>query len=80
MFENAIEALFRRDFKLAEGVIEKLSEVHRLEKEAVLLTQHIKNDEIVNLRLLIESVRRTGVCEATYLEVVLNLNVESVLG
>lgn len=79
MFERSVEALFKHDFKLAESVIEKLSQVHKLEKEAVLSTQTIKNDEIVNLRLLIESVRRTAEYASDISEVVLNLNVESVL-
>jgi phosphate uptake regulator len=79
MFENSVEALFKHDFNLAESVIEKLSQVHKLEKEAVLSTQTIKNEEIVNLRLLIESVRRTAEYASDISEVVLNLNVESVL-
>lgn len=79
MFECSMEALFKHDFNLAETVIEKLSLVHKLEKEAVLSTQTIKNEEIVNLRLLIESVRRTAEYASDISEVVLNLNVESVL-
>jgi phosphate uptake regulator len=79
MFENSMEALFKHDFNLAEGVIEKLNQVHKLEKEAVLSTQISKNEEIVNLRLLIESVRRTAEYASDISEVVLNLNVESVL-
>jgi phosphate uptake regulator len=79
MFENAMDALFRHDFNLAETVIEKISQVHKLEKEAVLLSQNTKNEEIVNLRLVIESVRRTAEYASDISEVVLNLNVESVL-
>ena len=80
MFENAIEALFKRDFNLAESVIEKISQVHKHEKEAVLESKNIGVEEIVNLRLLIESVRRTAEYASDISEVVLNLNVESVLG
>ena len=80
MFENAMDALFRRDFNLAETVIEKIGQVHKLEKEAVLSTQNVRTEEVVNLRLLIESVRRTAEYASDISEVVLNLNVESVLG
>lgn len=80
MFENAMDALFRRDFNLAESVIEKLSQVHKLEKEAVLMMQNIKTEDAVNLRLVIESVRRTAEYASDISEVVLNLNVESILG
>ena len=79
MFENSMEALFRHDFNLAESVIEKISQVHKLEKETVLCSQNAKIEEIVNLRLVIESVRRTAEYASDISEVVLNLNVESVL-
>ena len=79
MFDNAMDALFRNDFNLAESVIEKISQVHKLEKETVLYLQNAKTEEIVNLRLVIESVRRTAEYASDISEVVLNLNVESVL-
>jgi phosphate uptake regulator len=79
MFEKAMEALFRHDFNLAESVIEKISQVHKLEKETVLFSQNAKPEEVVNLRLLIESVRRTAEYASDISEVVLNLNVDSVL-
>ena len=79
MFESSMEALFKHDFNLAESVIEKLVQVHKLEKEAVLCSQNAQVEEIVNLRLLIESVRRTAEYASDISEVVLNLNVESVL-
>jgi hypothetical protein len=50
-----------------------------LEKETVLCSQNVKIEEIANLRLLIESVRRTAEYASDISEVVLNLNVETVL-
>ncbi len=79
MFENSVESLFKHDFNLAESVIEKLSQSHRLEKEAVLRLPASKVEESVNLRLIIESVRRIAEYASDISEVVLNLNVESVL-
>ena len=79
MFEDAMEALFKHDFDLAECVIEKLNQVHKVEREAVLFSQNAKIEEIVNLRLLIESVRRTAEYASDIAEVVLNFNVESVI-
>jgi phosphate uptake regulator len=80
MFENSVEALFKHDFNLAEGVIEKLSQVHKLEKETVLCLPTTNVEESIDLRLIIESVRRTAEYASDISEVVLNLNVESVLG
>ncbi len=79
MFEQSVEALFKHDFNLAESVIEKLSQTHKLEKEAVLRLPSSKVEESVNIRLIIESVRRTAEYASDISEVVLNLNVESVL-
>ncbi len=79
MFESAVEALFRRDYNLAEDVIEKLEQIHQLEKDAVLSSHAVKIDEVPNVRLLIESIRRTAEYASDISEVVLNQNVESVL-
>ena len=79
MFESAAEALFRHDYYLAESVIEKSGQIHKLEKDAVLFSHNVKIDQIPNLRLLIESIRRTAEYASDISEVVLNLNVESVL-
>ncbi|MFB3889348.1 MAG: PhoU domain-containing protein [Candidatus Bathyarchaeia archaeon] len=80
MFEEAIAALFKRDFKMAEAVIEKIAQVHKLEKEAVLSSHSVPSEDVASLRLVIESVRRTAEYASDISEVVLNLNVESVLG
>ncbi len=79
MFESSMDALFRRDFKLAENVIEKIGQVHKLEKESVVSSQSVNIEEAVHLRLIIESIRRTAEYASDISEVVLNLNVESVL-
>jgi hypothetical protein len=79
MFENAVEALFGHDYNLAESIIEKITQVHKLEKDTVICSQNVQIDQIPNLRLLIESIRRTAEYASDISEVVLNLNIESVL-
>ncbi|NWF87334.1 phosphate uptake regulator PhoU [Candidatus Bathyarchaeota archaeon] len=78
-FEDTIDSLFKHDFNLAESVIERAKEIAKLEKEAILLSQKIEIEEIASLRLLIESVRRTAEYASDIAEIVLNLNIESVL-
>ncbi|MEM3441472.1 MAG: phosphate uptake regulator PhoU [Candidatus Bathyarchaeia archaeon] len=80
MFEDAIESLFKGDFNLAETVIEKIPQIVKLEKDAVLASHEFGVEEIANLSLLIESVRRTAEYASDIAEIVLNLNVESVIG
>ena len=78
-FEDAIDSLFKHDFNLAENIINKTKEIAKLEKEAVLSSQKMEIEEIASLRLLIESVRRTAEYASDIAEIVLNLNIESVL-
>ncbi len=79
MFDSSVEALFKHDYNLAESIIEKIPQVQKLEREAVLCSQTAKIEEVANIRLIIESVRRTAEYASDISEVVLNLNVESVL-
>jgi phosphate uptake regulator len=79
MFENAIESLFKRDFSLAESVIEKARDIACLEKEAVMFSQKISAQEAASLRLIIESIRRTAEYATDIAEIVLNLTAESIL-
>lgn len=80
MFENSVDALFKHNFNSAEVVIERLCEVNKLEKETLLCLPNANAEEIVKLRLIIESVRRIAEYASDISEVVLNFNVESVLG
>lgn len=80
MFEDSMEAMFRKDFNRAETIIEKLNQIVELEKEAVFASKIVDIEKAANLRLLIESVRRTAEYAADVAEVVLNMNIESVLG
>lgn len=79
MFETAIEALFRQDFDLANGIIEKTKDVISIEKEAVVSSQKIDVEEAPYLRLIVESIHRTAEYASDIAEIVLNLTVESII-
>jgi len=79
MFENSIESLFKQDFNLAESLIEKAKEVASLEKEALASFQKIESEGIANLRLIIESIRRTAEYATDIAEIVLNLTIDSII-
>ncbi len=79
MFEDAVDALFKNNYAHAENVIEKITQITKLEKEAVFLSQNVGIEETASLRLIIESVRRTAEYASDIAEVVLNLNVEAIL-
>ena len=78
-FETAIESLFRLDFDLAESVIAKANKISSLEKKVLLSSKETDVEEIANLRLVIESVRRIAEYSMDIAEIVLNMTVESVI-
>lgn len=79
MFETAIEALFKQDFNLAESVIEKTEDVVSLEKHIVSSFQKTESEGSTNLRLIIESIRRTAEYASDIAEIVLNLTITSII-
>jgi phosphate uptake regulator len=78
MFDTAMESLFRQDYNTAEAIIESIKDVGTLEKEAVESAQMVIED-FANLRLIIESIRRTAEYSCDIAEIVLNLTVDSIL-
>ena len=80
VFEKAIESLFRLDFNLAETVIQKTNEIDFAGKEAFVSSRRIGKEDIANLRLVIESLRRTAEYASDIAEIVLNMTVKSVIG
>jgi phosphate uptake regulator len=78
-FETAIESLFRLDYDLAESVIAKANKIVSLEKKALLSSKETDIEEIANIRLVIESVRRIAEYSMDIAEIVLNMTVETVI-
>ncbi len=79
-FENAIDALFRRDFNLADSVIKKTNKIVGLERKALVASKETEIEEATNIRLAIESVRRVAEYSTDIAEIVLNMTVETVIG
>jgi phosphate uptake regulator len=75
IFEDAMTALYKRDYNLAEDVLKRMSQVEALEREAVLEVnkQKIESIHVSSLRLILESLRRVGEYGSDVAEVVLNL-------
>jgi phosphate uptake regulator len=78
-FETSIEALFRRDYALAESVIAKTNKIVDLEKKVLESYKETDIAEATNIRLVIESVRRIAEYATDIAEIVLNMTVESVI-
>jgi phosphate uptake regulator len=78
-FDTSIDALFRRDYNLAEKAIDEAKTIFALEKKALLSSKETEIDDVANIRLVIESVRRIAEYSMDIAEIVLNMTVESVI-
>ncbi len=79
MFENAIQSLFKMDYKLADGIIEKRKVIGSLENETVQLIKEEFREDAINLRLIAESLRRVAEYSSDIAETVLNLTVATAI-
>jgi len=75
---DSVTALLTQNYELAERVLENYKKINSLEGSAVvhILKQSFTMEEIANLRLILESVRRVSEYASDIAEVVLNLTVE----
>jgi phosphate uptake regulator len=79
-FNDAIESLFKRDFQLADNVVQKAKQVALLEKELVKsISKKAEVEEVSSLRLIIESIRRTAEYASDIAEIVLNMTIDHVI-
>lgn len=79
MFDKSINALFEKNYDLADKVSDSLIEFSKLEKDILDKSKIIGSEDFSNLKLLLESIIRTTEYASDIAEVVLNLNVESIL-
>ncbi len=80
VFEDAIEALFKQDFQLADEVVKKAKKVTLMEREIIRsVSKQTGAEETSSLRLIIESIRRTAEYASDIAEIVLNLTIQDVI-
>lgn len=80
VFNEAIESFFRRDFQLANNIVRKAKQIALLEKELItFVLKRINVEEIANIRLVIESIRRTAEYASDIAEIALNMTVENAI-
>lgn len=79
VFQDAIAALFRGDYLLAEAVIAKSKAIAQLEDEALKLAQDGESKSMPAIRMMLESLRRAAEYAGDIAEIVLNLNIHKVV-
>lgn len=79
VFTEAIEALFKQDFQLADKVVEEAKKTTFMEKDVIRTILKKAEREAPSLRLITESIRRTAEYASDIAEIVQNLTIESIL-
>ncbi|MCS7114131.1 MAG: phosphate uptake regulator PhoU [Candidatus Bathyarchaeota archaeon] len=80
LFEDAIKSLFKKDYMLADHVVSKAKTIASLENEALKEIQpKIRQGDFPNIRMIMESIRRTVEYAGDIAEIVLNLNVNQII-
>jgi len=81
VFEDAVNALFEGDYLKAEKVMEKREEILSAEERVIReVLRRVKGEDLLALRLIIESLRRIGEYGSDIAEIVLNLNAFKMVG
>ena len=80
LFEDAIKALFKKDYALADQVISKTKAIVALEEKALKeIRSKTKQTDISSIRMITESIRRIAEYASDIAEIVLNLNVNQII-
>jgi phosphate uptake regulator len=80
VFNDSVESLLKRNYELAENIVQKAKNVALREKKLMPLIQELDDvQEVSSLRLIVESIKRTAEYASDVAEIVLNMTIKSVL-
>lgn len=80
VFDDSTKALYKKDYSLADSVVAKAKTIVQMENEVIKATaKRLEPSEVSNIRMILESVRRTAEYASDIAEIVLNLNVEQII-
>ena len=79
-FDDAIKALFQKDYLVADQVVTKAKTMAAMENETMkLVATKIEAVKTSSIRMIMESIRRTAEYSSDIAEIVLNLNVHQII-
>ena len=87
LLTDAVEALLRRDYYLADSIVGKVDAIRSLENVTILFLDKEKNSAtmtdhesaIVNLKLILEDIRRTAEHASDVAEAAMNQTISEVI-
>ena len=74
ILNDSVEAFLRKDYYLADSIVDRSASVRSIEEEiiSVIDSQKIKDSDLVNLKLILEDIRRTAERSSDIAEAALN--------
>jgi phosphate uptake regulator len=74
ILNDSVEAFLRKDYYLADSMVDRSASVRSLEEEIISIidSQKIKDSDLVNLKLILEDIRRTAERSSDIAEAALN--------
>jgi phosphate uptake regulator len=80
VFDDSTKALYKKDYLLADSVVTKAKTVAHMENEIIkTIAKKLEPNEVSNIRMILESIRRTAEYASDIAEIVLNLNVDQTI-
>jgi len=80
VFDDSIKSLYKKDYLLADSVVAKAKTIASMENEAMrLIARKLETTQMSSVRMIVESVRRTAEYASDIAEIVLNLNVNTMV-
>jgi phosphate uptake regulator len=80
VFDDSTKALYKKDYSLADSAVAKAKTIVQMEDEIVgAIAKRLGAHEVSNIRMILESIRRTAEYASDIAEIVLNLNVEQII-
>jgi len=80
VFDDSIKSLYKRDYMLAENVVARAKTIVPMENEAMKsIAKKIEAKQLSNIRMILESIRRTAEYASDIAEIVLNLNINQII-
>ena len=80
VFDDSIKSLYKKDYMLAENVVLKAKTIATMENEVIkAVSKKVELSEMSEVRMILESIRRTAEYASDIAEIVLNLNVNQII-
>jgi phosphate uptake regulator len=76
---DAVEALLRRDYHLADKTVDNVENVRSLEDDAISSIEKIKIPDQANIKLVLENIRRTAEYASDIAEAAMNDTIDEVI-